>query len=139
VPTSTTAPAAADTPGSPAEAPTIEFKVSRDIKYANVDDRSSRLDVYAPIPQGAWPVVVAVHGSMLTRYNLNSLAKTIAAQGAVVYNADVIHGSPHLTSSIERIGCAVRFARDTAAGYGGGSEWLPRASWGGRDTSQADT
>ena len=115
------------------------MEVTRGIVYAHIDGLPTSLDVYAPSQQGPWPVVVVVQGLYGGRSYLIPLAKAIASQGAVVYNIDVAHGSPHLTSSIERIGCAVRFARDTAAGYGGGSEWLPRASWGGRDTSQADT
>lgn len=69
-------------------------------------------------------MVVAIHGAWVPRYSLNTLVKAIAAQGAVVYNADVIHGTPHMTSAIERIGCAVRFARHTAAGYGGDPNWI---------------
>jgi acetyl esterase/lipase len=41
-----------------------------------------------------------------------------------VYNIDVMHGRPHLTSALERIACAVRFARDTAADYGGDPSWI---------------
>jgi acetyl esterase/lipase len=41
-----------------------------------------------------------------------------------VYNIDVTHGSPNLTSALERIACAVRFARATAADYGGDPSWI---------------
>lgn len=69
-------------------------------------------------------MVVVVHGAMLTRYSLGTLVKAIATQGAVVYNVDVKHAVPHLTSAVERIACAVRYARDTAAGYGGDPGWI---------------
>jgi acetyl esterase/lipase len=69
-------------------------------------------------------VVVVVHGLYQSRSSLRTLAKAIASQGAVVYNIDAGYGSPHLTSAFERIACAVRFARDTAADYGGDPSWV---------------
>jgi acetyl esterase/lipase len=41
-----------------------------------------------------------------------------------VYNIDVWHGAPTLTSALERIACAVGFARETADDYGGDPSWL---------------
>jgi acetyl esterase/lipase len=69
-------------------------------------------------------VVVVVHGLFKSRSSLETLSKAIASQGAVVYNIDAGYGSPHLTSAFERIACAVRFARDTAADYGGDPGWV---------------
>ncbi len=48
---------------------------------------------------------------------------TIASEGAVVYNIDVRFTVPFITG-IERIACAVRFARATAADYGGDPSWI---------------
>jgi acetyl esterase/lipase len=69
-------------------------------------------------------VVVVVHGKFKDRLSLETLSKAIASQGAVVYSIDVGHGTPHLTSALERTACAVRFARDTAPDYGGDPSWV---------------
>jgi acetyl esterase/lipase len=63
-------------------------------------------------------VVIVAHGSLQRRGTFGRLAKAIASEGAVVYNIDVKFTFPHLIG-IERIACAVRFARATAIDYGG--------------------
>jgi acetyl esterase/lipase len=85
---------------------------------------ASELDVYAPNEPGPWPVVVLVHGAFQTRRALWKLIDAIASQGAVVYSLDVEHSFPYATSSFERIACGVRFARATAADYGGDHSWI---------------
>jgi acetyl esterase/lipase len=117
-PTPTAAPAATTTPSSPAEAATLATEVTRQILYANVSGLATHLDVHAPSEPGPWPVVVVVHGGMQSGSHLERLAEGIASQGAVVYNIDVEFTFPHIIG-IERIACAVRFARATAADYGG--------------------
>lgn len=118
MPTLTTAPAPAATPSSRAEAATLTTEVTRHIVYANVGERATRLDVYVPSEPGPWPVVVVAHGLGQSRYAFAPLAEAIASQGTVVYNIDVMFTSPNVIG-IERIACAVRFARATAADYGG--------------------
>ena len=124
-PIPTTAPATtsathkpAATPRSPEETATLNIEVNRDIVYATVDNRDTKLDVVAPSQQGPWPVVVVVHGWAQTQKGLEPLARAIASQGAVVFNTDVAFTFPFL-SVIERLACAVRFARATASDYDG--------------------
>jgi acetyl esterase/lipase len=78
------------------------------------------LDVHTPSQQGPWPVVVVVHGYSQNRFGFEPLARAIASQGAVVFNIDVAFGVPFLPS-IERLACAVRFARARAPDYDGDS------------------
>jgi dienelactone hydrolase len=111
--------AAPETP-SPEPSANLATEATTDIVYAEVDEKpTSPLDVYAPSQSRSWPVVVVVHGIGMNRRDLRSFAKTIASQGAVVYNIDVMHSSDDQTPSYERTACAVRFARSTAANYGG--------------------
>ncbi len=117
-PPTTTAPQVPTT--TAAEARAIEL--TRDIAYSGV----MQLDVYAPSEPGPWPVVIAVHGYGGSRDDfagaefaeVEGLAEAIASEGAVVFNLDVTMIEPFLTA-IEQVACAVRFARATAAGYGG--------------------
>ncbi len=123
-PTSTMEAASPATPSSPAVSATVAVEVTRNVAYTKADKWDVRLDVYAPSEPGHWPVVVVVHGVMVDRSSLAVLARRIASRGAVVYNIDVNHRVPELTSAIERIACAVRFARDTADDYGGDPSWI---------------
>lgn len=117
-PTPTTVPSPEATPSSSAEVATLATEITKDIVYANVDGIETSLDVYAPSEPGPWPVVVVAHGNRQDRSVFARFAEAIASQGAVVYNIDVAFTFPHLIG-IERIACAVRFARTTAADYGG--------------------
>jgi acetyl esterase/lipase len=92
--------------------------VTRDIIYANVGEWDANLDVYVPSDPGPWPVVVVAHGAGQRRRNFAPLAEAIASQGAVVFNIEVQFTVPFLTG-IERLACAVRFARATAPDYDG--------------------
>jgi acetyl esterase/lipase len=108
----------AATPGPSAEGNALNIEVTSGIVYAKVSIVSSVLDVYAPSDPGPWPVVVVAHGVMESRLNYANLAESIATQGAVVYNIDW-WSTPPWSTGIECIACAVRFARATAADYGG--------------------
>ncbi|MCH7901669.1 MAG: hypothetical protein IH818_12290 [Acidobacteria bacterium] len=74
--------------------------------------------MYAPQEPGPWPVIIVVHGYGGSRNTLIHLSSTLAAQGAVVFNLEVAMVEPFLPA-IEQVSCAVRFARATAATYGG--------------------
>lgn len=109
-------PAAISSPTAAASEHKIE-KTS-DIHYATVDEKRTELDVYAPSESGPWPVMIIVHGVAQSRVVFSDLSEAVASEGAVVYNIDAKFEVPFITS-IQRIACAVRFARATAADYGG--------------------
>ena len=111
---------APDVPTStPAPEATIPIsQVETGIDYANVEGLATKLDGYTPSEEGSWPVVIVAHGMDQSRFKLMRLAKAIASEGAVVYNIDVAYSFPFITG-VERIACAVRFARATAVDYGG--------------------
>lgn len=93
-------------------------QVENGIFYANVDGLATKLDVYTPSEGGSWPVVILAHGMDQSRSRFEPLAKAIASEGAMVYNIDVAFSFPFITG-VERIACAVRFARATAVDCGG--------------------
>jgi dienelactone hydrolase len=98
--------------------PTLTTESLINIVYANINEVATKLDVHAPDESGPWPVVIIVHGVSQSKKTFQPLAESIASQGAVVYNITVKHTFPN-TIAIKRIACAVRFARATAADYGG--------------------
>ena len=116
-------PVPAATPSLTAEAATLTTEITSNIHYADVDGRGTNLDVFVPREPGPWPVVVVVHGGEQSRTNYAHLAVAIASRGAVVYNIDAWSTFP-FRIGIERIACAVRFARATAADYGGDPGWI---------------
>jgi len=121
-PTATAAPTATSalvaTLGPAAEAVRLTIEKTGNITYANVDEYRSKLDVYIPNEPGPWPVVIVVHGAEQSRSNFADLSEAIASEGAVVYNIYANFTVPYVTG-VQRIACAVRFARATAADYGG--------------------
>ena len=111
------------------------IRVVRDVRYmskAEGGKASALLDVYAPTDAGPWPVVVMLHGGGTTKDDYEGWATKTARRGAVTFvptwsrmnndkaatlSADEVRAA--LTAAIGNIGAAVRFARGTAAGYGG--------------------
>jgi len=93
------------------------------LDVASLDDQAFTselaLDVYRPTEGIGWPVVVLVPGggwSDVAMGSTRSLARHIASQGAVVYNAPYRLSAPEAFSDIS---CAMRFAEWTAEEYGG--------------------
>ena len=112
----------------PAE-PTVTLPTKL-IEYAHVNDTPTTLNIYPPNETGSWPVVIIVPSS-ISRASLASgqrltyapLAEAIAAEGAVVYTIRTIFRSDlPFTNDIKRVTCAIRYARATAADYGGNPE-----------------
>ena len=122
-PSSPVAPAATSTPIPLPGSIGLDVEIARSIAYANVGEVETKLDVYAPSEPGPWPVVIVAPGVNQSRSAVEDLSKTIASEGAVVYNIDVRFTVPFITG-IQRIACAVRFARATAANYDGDPSWL---------------
>jgi dienelactone hydrolase len=105
-------------PVAPKEGSVFNTEIAKGILYATVGDGNTRLDVHAPREPGPWPVVVLVHGYNATRYTTTSLAEVTASRGAVVYNINAAF-TPKILHGIKRVACGVRYARATAADYGG--------------------
>ncbi len=121
-PTRTPRPSAAPTPAVPGDV-VVERKV-RFTPQVRCGARPCRLelDVWHPENDAGWPVIVTLHGRPRTRADMEPIARLLVASGAVVFNADY-RGSARVERgypmSYEDVGCAVRFARAHAAGYGG--------------------
>jgi acetyl esterase/lipase len=124
-PTPTTSPTT-----TPPRLPEGELNIVKTVPYATTGDCGDRVtecqqfvDVYAPAAPGPWPVVVMVHGRPRTPADMVELAKAVARRGAVVFNADYRGVRPveqqGWPEAIDDVACAVRFARATAADYGG--------------------
>jgi acetyl esterase/lipase len=108
--TTTTADAAATTTTAAA------LQVARSLSYTV--DGSTQLDVFAPNESGPWPVVLVIPGAFQSRSAYEFLAEAIASEGAVVFNVGVRLHKP-FPEATEQVACAVRFAKATAADYGG--------------------
>jgi hypothetical protein len=82
-----------------------------------------RADIYYPTNPGPWPVIVTIHGRPRYPSDMEELAETLAAKGAVVFNVDYRGVRPAYTKgfpeSITDVACAVRYARQNARRYGG--------------------
>jgi acetyl esterase/lipase len=109
-------------------------ETTREIGYSG----NQKLTVYAPAAGGPWPVVVLVHGFDVDSFLLEPLGKELATQGAVVYNISVTYEvfdsddlkyDLVLPAAIEQEACAVRFARSTAADYGGDPTRVTLVGW----------
>jgi acetyl esterase/lipase len=87
------------------------------------------LDIYVPDGPGPFPTAVAFHGASGGKGAMEPLARPLAEQGWIVFNANWLApqrplDAAVLESSFEAAGCAVRFAGVTARNYGGNGEPL---------------
>jgi acetyl esterase/lipase len=101
--------------------------VLRDLPYTS----STTLDVYAPTRGHGRPVLVLLHGCCGAKEDLSQLAWEAAADGAVVYNATWLNmlSGGHFPTAYQQAACAVRFARATAARYGGAAGRVTLLGW----------
>jgi acetyl esterase/lipase len=81
----------------------------------------AKLDVYAPVEPGPWPVVVIYHGGLgTTKEAMRRLSTAVASYGAVVFVPNWrTQVSEVLEQGAEDAACAIRFARANAEDYGG--------------------
>jgi pimeloyl-ACP methyl ester carboxylesterase len=82
----------------------------------------NRVDIYHPTNHGDWPTVVTIHGRPRTPADMRELARALARNGAVVFNADyrgVRPVSKGFPETVNDVACAIRFARAHTARYGG--------------------
>ena len=130
------------TPAAPFAQPTPSYsvEVTTDIEYLTLlaaDAPVQKVDVYAPTEPGPWPVVVLQHGWYQSKGTPMYLAfaEELAGRGVVVFVADRRSPCSTLSECVEDDGmdlrevqeswaCAVRFAREKAADYGGDPGWL---------------
>jgi acetyl esterase/lipase len=99
----------------------MPLSVTTNVSYT----QTRKLDVYAPVTAGDWPIVVALHQNASTKETMYGLSKAIAGQGAVVFAPDYEESAQGMTpgrlmlSGFENVACAIRFARAHVAEYGG--------------------
>ena len=113
--------------------PPFAVSVTEDLVYTLPRFRAvleQSLDVRAPDVEtsAGWPVVVFAHGLMQKKGDFAGLSEAIAAQGAVVFTADwpiysgesvLRKNGAKLREMSESLTCALRFAHEHAADYGG--------------------
>ncbi len=120
--------------------PSYSVEVTEDIEYLTLlepDAPVEMLDVYAPTEPGPWPVVVLMHAWFQSKDTVaySSLAEELAGRGLVVFVPQRRSPCLMLSECTEDNGrdlrevheswaCAVRFARERAADYGGEPGWI---------------
>jgi hypothetical protein len=115
--------------------PSYSVEVTKDVEYLTLlepDAPVQKLDVYAPTEPGPWPVVLVLHAWFQSKENsaYTSFGEELAGRGVVVFVPE--RRSPcsllsecagdngrDLREVHESWACAVRFARERAADYGG--------------------
>jgi len=120
--------------------PSYSVEVTKDIEYVTLlqpDASVQELDVYAPTEPGPWPVVVVMHAWFQSKDTTaySSFAEELAGRGVVVFVPQRRSPCSMLSECAEDNGrdlrevheswaCAVRFARERAADYGGEPGWV---------------
>ena len=120
-----------------------ELEVRRDLDVAGV----TVTDVFAPSDGDQLPVVVMLHGTGGEREVMEPLARAVAEEGVVVYlpswpvidQVAVFPGDDDepFRRQAEAVVCALRFARRTAAEYGGDPDDLTLFGHSGGATAGA--
>ena len=135
-PTTTTASAADD-----------GVTVIKDVPYLEMNGHEYLLDVYAPSGDGPWPVVVALHGATVYKnHPTNTVVATAAAEaGMAVFAPNWVAEWPGLSamdaefvrSNNPALPCALAFAQQEAAAYGGDANRTVVYGMSGGSTSGA--
>jgi len=118
-------------PTTTAPSPESGVTITKDIVYLEMDGDEYLVDVYVPAGEGPWPVVVALHGAPVYKGNSFTTrpARAAAEAGMLVFAPNWVAQWPHLSdmdAEFVRIGrsvqaCALAFAQQEAAEYGGDS------------------
>ncbi|MGI9584430.1 MAG: hypothetical protein ACR2N7_02450 [Acidimicrobiia bacterium] len=133
--------AAAESTTTTTEAPAItttttttvsSFVAATDLVYMTIDDTELLMDVHVPAGEGPWPIVVAFHGLDSDGKNgvdTVTMAEAAAAEGMVVFAPSWIvwrPPTPPVPVPLDTFrewmntgNCAVAFAQQNAAEYGG--------------------
>lgn len=113
---------------TPTNAPTpqlqagMEISEQSDVRYKS----NQKLDIFSPLRQKDWPIVVILHGGEVTKKSVRSLGIALAEQGVVVFTPEYQSYTPlpdqipdQIRTSVEDAACAVRFARAHGSEFGG--------------------
>lgn len=106
------------------------FTRTSDVVYMTANDTDLLLDVYTPDGEGPWPVVVAFHGldsDGKSARDMTPVVEAAAAEGMVIFAPSWIIWNPppfpfkweRFTGWKQAASCAVAFAQENAADYGG--------------------
>lgn len=105
--------------------------ITKDIVYLEMDGHEYRVDAYVPDGDGPWPVVVALHGAPVYKNNsyVTVVAEAAVESGMLVFTPNWVAEWPTLSamdaafvrSTNPVLACALAFAQQEAAGYGGDS------------------
>ena len=102
--------------------------VTKDVVYLEMNDHEYLVDVYVPAGDGPWPVVVALHGVPVFKSNsvLTVIANAAAEAGMLVFAPNWVSEWSATDAEFIRaegpvMPCALAFAQQEAAGYGGDS------------------
>ncbi|HEX9854363.1 MAG TPA: alpha/beta hydrolase [Acidimicrobiia bacterium] len=132
--TTTTAAAATTTTAAAATTTTAEpsFVETTDLVYMTIGDAELLVDVYTPVGDGPWPVVVAFHGidsDGKDGDDTATLAEAAVAEGLVVFAPSWIVWRPPIPPVpvplvtfrewTDAASCAVAFAQQNAPDFGG--------------------
>jgi len=113
---------------SPSPGAGATVAVTRAIPYT----ATAELDVYRPEGSTGAPVVVTLHGCCGSREDLAPLARGLAENGAVVFNASwrgTDGEGAGYPGAYQDAACAVRFARATAPAHGGDPGRVTLVGW----------
>jgi acetyl esterase/lipase len=102
-------------------------EAARNLVYSG----TSALDIYARSDAAHGPVLVLLHGCCGDRRDLTQLARGLAVEGAVVFNASwrSLPSGGQYPYVYNEAACAVRFARARAAEYGGDPRRITLLGW----------
>jgi hypothetical protein len=128
-------PTSAPTPTFIAPTPSHTVAVTKDVEYVNLvppDAPVQMLDVFAPTDPGPWPVLILNHAWYMSKdaFVYSTLAEELAGRGLVVFVpsrrsdlATIAEGAENNGMDFREVqeswACAIRFARNHAAEYGG--------------------
>jgi acetyl esterase/lipase len=113
---------------TPTNAPTPQLQTSMEItEQSDIRYKSNqKLDVFSPLKQNDWPIVVIMHGGEVPKKSVRSLGIALAEQGVVVFTPEYQSYAPppeqipdQIRISVEDVACAVRFARAHGSEFGG--------------------
>jgi predicted esterase len=122
------------TESEPMETPTESIPMvyeTKDLPYATImlpDQKDQLLDVYQPVEEGSFPVVVLLHGFRARKEAYIDLSQELAKNGVVVFTINYPTWIPDLAVNekgrglremFDVISCAIKFARVKAPDYDG--------------------